>query len=68
MTTPDERYRALMWARELMAELSLSQVVSSEIRREAVVILRHFPRKSDLAHACVLLPHWIAAPTKFCKE
>ena len=64
MTTPNERYRAIAWAREFMAELSVLPNVSSEIRRQAVVILRHFPRASDLDHACFLMPHWIAAQTE----
>ena len=63
MTMPDERYRALVWARELMEELRGSEGVSPEIRQQAVVILRHFPRYCDLDHASVLAPHWIAAPT-----
>lgn len=68
MTTPDERYRALTWARELMEELRASQEVSADIRRQAVVVLRHLPRKSDLDHACVLIPNWIAAPTEHGKD
>lgn len=64
MTTPIERYRAIAWAREFMAELSVLPDVSTGIRRQAVVILRHFPEASDLDHACFLMPHWIAAPTE----
>jgi hypothetical protein len=68
MTTPAERYRALVWAREFMEELRCSEGVSPEIRRQAVVILRHFPRNSDLDYPGVLVTDWITAPPASRKD
>ncbi len=49
MTLPDERYRALTQARELMQEIMYCQITDmAEARRQAKVVLRHYPDNSTL--------------------
>jgi len=46
MTLPDERYRAIMWAKDLCEELldpKKTPRVPKEIRQQAYSVLRHFP-------------------------
>jgi len=46
MTLPDERYRAVMWAKSLCEDLmdpNKTPRVPKEIRRRAYGVLRHFP-------------------------
>jgi hypothetical protein len=46
MTLPDERYRAVMWAKSFCEDLLDSKKtprVPKEIRRRAYGVLRHFP-------------------------
>lgn len=46
MTLPDERYRAIMWAKKLLEDLaspSKTKRVPKEIRQRAYSALRHFP-------------------------
>jgi hypothetical protein len=46
MTLPDERYRAITWARDLCEELldpKKTPRVPKEIRQQAYSVLRHFP-------------------------
>ena len=46
MTLPDERYRAIMFAKQLCEDLLSTQKtprVPKEIRRRALSVLRHFP-------------------------
>jgi tRNA pseudouridine-54 N-methylase len=46
MTLPDERYRAIIWAKNLCEELldpKQTPRVPKEIRQQAYSVLRHFP-------------------------
>lgn len=46
MTLPDERYRAIIWAKNLCEELldpKKTPRVPKEIRQQAYSVLRHFP-------------------------
>jgi hypothetical protein len=46
MTLPDERYRAILWAKEFCQALldpKKTPRVPKEIRRRAYSVLRHFP-------------------------
>ena len=51
MTMPNERprARALRWAGEFIRELSASGEISEARRREAHVILRHYPSTKEIA-------------------
>ena len=72
MTMPHERLRALQWAGELLRELAYDQSkhqalwggeVPPELRRQAVVILRHYPENHELLNVakweCRPWPKWI---------
>ena len=50
MTMPYERTRALRWAGEFLREVRRSDKYSEEIRRQAHVILRHYPEALDIAY------------------
>lgn len=58
MTLPDERYRAIVYAKQFCEDLLSTQKtprVPKEIRRRALSVLRHFPddyHLSRLAEAC----------------
>ena len=59
MTLPDERRRAVAWAREFLLELldpSKTPRVPLEIRMRARSILKHFPTKLDLETAVKKAP------------
>jgi hypothetical protein len=43
MTTPQERTRSLRFARELAQSLLLREDTAEDVRRQARVVLRHFP-------------------------
>ena len=46
MTLPDERYRAIIWSKNLCEELldpKKTPRVPKEIRQQAYSVLRHFP-------------------------
>jgi len=46
MTLPDERYRAIVWAKHFCEDLldpKKTPRVSKDIRRQALSVLRHFP-------------------------
>jgi len=61
MTTPDERTRAVMQARQFLQELAWSAAEASipePVRREAVRLLRHFPGGSEMCLAHMALPGW----------
>lgn len=49
MTTPVERTRALLWAGSFLIELERDKNLPLSIRRQAVVIARHFPTMEDLS-------------------
>ncbi|MBK9624419.1 MAG: hypothetical protein IPO38_07610 [Rhodocyclaceae bacterium] len=49
MTLPDERYRSILQARELLQEIMSGQTTDlADARRKAKVVLRHFPDNSTL--------------------
>lgn len=50
MTMPNERTRALLMAGDLLRELLNSEDLPEEIRRQIVVVLRHYPESDDIAH------------------
>ncbi len=59
MTLPDERYRAVRLATELLLDICDPQKtprVPREIRERAVGVLRHFPTKLDLDRAATVCP------------
>lgn len=59
MTTPSERTRALIQAKELLESLLSSEewpTLPPELRQQSRVVLRHFPRRSDLERLNRLAP------------
>ena len=48
MTTLAERTRALRWAGEFLLKVQLGDEFSEAIKREAKVILRHYPRDFEI--------------------
>ena len=55
MTLPDERYRAILWAKRFLEELYRDRKkyprISKSVRQEAYSILRHFPSEWDMDRA-----------------
>jgi hypothetical protein len=54
MTLPDERYRAVKWAREFMYELldpKKTPNVPAIVRSQARSVLRHYPSDYDMIQA-----------------
>ena len=59
MTTPQERTRAMVFARELLQELKSPgkhPETTLETRRAIDVVLRHFPEDSMLDYAALEVP------------
>lgn len=56
MTMPDERTRALVMAGDFLRELIQSPDVSEEIRRQAIVVLRHYPTEDEIDHKIRHIP------------
>lgn len=50
MTMPEERTRALRWAGEFLREVRKTEGVPEELKRQAWVILRHYPSTRDIEH------------------
>ena len=60
MTLPDERYRAIIQAKQFLERLSFSSEIKRvplAVRKEARGILRHFPSEYDLAQIEQYAPH-----------
>lgn len=60
MTLPDERYSAVMRAKQLMEDLLSVQKtprVPKIIRQRARGVLRHFPSEYELSRAADAAPH-----------
>jgi len=60
MTLPDERYRAVQMAAQLLEDLSYSSVtprVPLAIRQRARAALRHFPSQWDMQQLEAAAPH-----------
>ncbi|MFC0679820.1 BPSL0761 family protein [Lysobacter korlensis] len=54
MTMPKERTRAMLWAGSFLIEVARDRSLPLQLRRQAVVIARHFPTIEDvgsMAHA-----------------
>lgn len=65
MTLPDERYRAVMWAKKLLEDLSNPKItprIPQVIRQRAYSALRHYPSEWDMQWAAE------AAPTVFAEH
>ena len=59
MTLPDERYRAVRMATELLMDLcdaKRTPRVSKEVRQRAAAALRHYPSKWDMDRAAAACP------------
>lgn len=54
MTTLVERTRALVWAGGFLIELARDRSLPLEIRKQAVVIARHFPTIEDISAMALL--------------
>ena len=60
MTLPDERYRAIIQAKQFLERLSFSSEIKRvplAVRKEARGILRHFPSEYDLDQIEQYAPH-----------
>jgi len=77
MTTPNERARSLVWADGFLVELARDKRLLLDVRRNAVVIARHFPTAVDVSFVASQSPSFgldlelespgdIAAWTKDC--
>lgn len=63
MTLPDERYRAVIWAKDFMLELcdpKKTPRIPRAIRQQAWSILRHYPNKWDMKQASQECPEVFA--------
>ena len=61
MTLPDERYRAVMWAKKFLLEIAnIRSGLSKDMKDEARSILRHFPSEYDLNQAAQKAPEIFA--------
>jgi hypothetical protein len=56
MTMPDERTRALVWAGGFLIQLARDQSLPLPLRRQAVVIARHFPTIEQLGSMAISDP------------
>lgn len=60
MTLPDERYRAVLWAKRFLTDLAYNTKdyprVPKKVRGEALSILRHFPSEWDMTRAAEHAP------------
>jgi len=59
MTLPDERYRAVLYAEQLLKDLcdpSVTPRVPKEVRGRAGSVLRHYPGEWDMHRAAELAP------------
>jgi hypothetical protein len=59
MTMPDERYRAVTWARQLMEDLTVPSVtpkIPADIRARAKTALRHYPQEWEMDEAAEAAP------------
>jgi hypothetical protein len=60
MTLPDERYRAVLWAKRFLESIAYDRKayprISKAVRGEAHSILRHFPSEWDMTNAAEHAP------------
>lgn len=62
MTMPNERTRALIMAGDFLRELLPLSGASDELKRQARVILRHYPTENEIDHEIRHIPevrHWL---------
>lgn len=64
MTTPNERTRSVIQAREFLQELMRSADVPESVRTEARRLLRHYPSNGDLQLTALALPGWWEKPSE----
>ncbi len=67
MTLPDERYRAVKWAEQLLKDLcdpSKTPRVPKHIRQRASSCLRHYPGTWDMDRAAHAAPEVFSSPNK----
>ncbi len=61
MTLPDERYRAVRWARNFLTEIATDKKkyprIPKEVRQQAFSILRHYPNEWDMEQVADASPH-----------
>lgn len=64
MTTPEERTRAILGGRELLATLAQGRGAYSPdlVRTLAMTLLRHYPRDVDIDVSAAAIPHLWAEP------
>ncbi len=60
MTLPDERYRAVLWAKRFLQDLAHDTKkyprIPRAVRQEAYSIMRHFPGEWDMKRAADASP------------
>jgi hypothetical protein len=62
MTTPHDRYLAVVRARALLNELaSGAEITKDHLRRASAAILKHLPSESDMNRASSLAPEIFSA-------
>jgi hypothetical protein len=59
MTMPNERAKALLWARALLKDLTRCEEVPDRLRKEARFILRHYPLASQVRYGARLAPDFL---------
>ena len=58
MTLPDERYRAVQWAKKFLEEVAFTTPrIPKAVREEARRVLRHYPTDWDLDQIEQYAPH-----------
>jgi len=68
MTTPEERTRAVLKAREFLTALANSPRTSDvpdAVRQRAETLLRHYPGAGDMSLAHGACPNWFGPPNDF---
>ena len=61
MTLPDERYRAVVWAKKFLLDIAHRRSgLSEDMKQEALSILRHYPSEYDLNNAAQKAPEIFA--------
>ena len=68
MTTPVERTRALLWAGGFLIELARDRKLPVSVRRQAVVIARHFPTVEDISTMAMAEQAAFLGPTLVAPE
>jgi hypothetical protein len=70
MTTAEERTRAVVGARDLLATLASGRgpYCADLVRTLAMTLLRHYPSKADIDMSAVALPSLWADPAKIASR